>query len=236
MSHQISFFALGWSALLLLSACGGTRFVIAGGGDVYTLVNLRVDRRGNISSVNYQEHALVPVCTRVRLDRVRRKEIRFTALDSGARYRFIRHRSSQLPIENHAQRIFGPTCPNLTQASAEDRAGIQAGQVYQGMSREGVLVALGYPPAHQTPSLNNDIWHYWRRRSWDFEIHFVSNQVAGIRDLHAERLALRDARRAERAQLRAANRGTAVGVASSGGGVGVGVAGPRGGGRRGCGR
>lgn len=41
------------------------------------------------------------------------------------------------------------------------RDAIAAGKVAIGMTREQVLVAAGYPPAHQTPSTEAAQWKYW---------------------------------------------------------------------------
>jgi len=41
------------------------------------------------------------------------------------------------------------------------RRAVSAGKVAIGMTREQVIVSLGYPPAHETPSLDRDHWKYW---------------------------------------------------------------------------
>ena len=38
---------------------------------------------------------------------------------------------------------------------------VRAGKVAIGMTQEQVIVSLGYPPAHETPSLDADRWKYW---------------------------------------------------------------------------
>jgi hypothetical protein len=58
--------------------------------------------------------------------------------------------------------------------------GIQQGQVFQGMSKQGVILAIGYPPEHQTPSLEADQWSYWRNSHRRFQVYFVGGLVSGI--------------------------------------------------------
>lgn len=41
------------------------------------------------------------------------------------------------------------------------RHAVSAGKVAIGMTREQVIVSLGYPPAHETPALDADRWKYW---------------------------------------------------------------------------
>ena len=85
-------------------------------------------------------------------------------------------------IDMHMNRYFGPNCPDLTALSDADRAGIQQGQVFQGMSKQGVILAIGYPPEHATPSLDSDQWSYWRNSHSRFLVYFVDGVVSGIQN------------------------------------------------------
>jgi len=40
------------------------------------------------------------------------------------------------------------------------------------MSREAVIISYGYPPAHQTPSLESNKWKYWKSRGTNFFVYF----------------------------------------------------------------
>ncbi len=182
--------ALVASALLgalTLPSCGsGAHYVVeGGGGPVYLLTNLHPDRRNLVYSVNYtaapQSHVL-PLCTPVRIDRVAPREVRFTDLSTNRRYRYLLHRSTRLPVEQHVQRYFGGACPDTSALSPEDQAGIQQGQIYQGMTKQGVILAVGFPPEHRTSSLDHDVWRYWRNKINSFEVYFTNGVVSGIRD------------------------------------------------------
>ncbi len=210
----------------LLSACGSTHHVQTttvqtvqppvAGSTMYTLVNLRTDRRHVVVSVNYTEHPLLPVCTPVTINVVRGREIRFTSAHDNVRFRFIRHRSSRLPIEQHAQRLFGPSCPDLASMSPEDQSGIQNGRVYQHMTRAGVIIAMGYPPEHRTQTLNESVWRYWRTRMGQMEVYFTGDQVSGLRDFQQERTQQRTQRRAAREAQREQRRQQRAGVVVQG--------------------
>ena len=41
-----------------------------------------------------------------------------------------------------------------------------------GMSKDGVVLAIGYPPEHKTPSLKNNRWVYWASRWNKFAVLF----------------------------------------------------------------
>jgi hypothetical protein len=182
-------FRSGMFMLLALGGLGGsvsgcsrtTAYVIEGETLVYTLTNLHPDeRRGLAYSLNYQQDGLIPVCTQVNIDSVNQRELRFTVASSGRQYRYLFTRHLRDAIDLHMGRYFGPNCPDLTALSDADRVGIQQGQVFQGMSKQGVILAVGYPPEHQTPSLEVDQWAYWRNAHRRFLVYFVDGLVSGI--------------------------------------------------------
>ena len=45
-----------------------------------------------------------------------------------------------------------------------DQKGIKRGKPIVGMSKEGILLAMGRPPVHATAALEDDIWTYWVNR------------------------------------------------------------------------
>lgn len=185
--RSLALTALALLGTLALPACGGgAHYVVdSGGGPVYLLTNLHPDRRGIVYSVNYTappQSQLLPMCTPVRIDRVHPREVRFTDLNTNRRYRYVMHRSTRLPVDQHIQRYFGGACADLSTMSPEDQAGIQQGQIYQGMTKQGVILAVGFPPEHRTPTLEGDVWRYWRNKVNGFEVYFTNGVVSGIRN------------------------------------------------------
>ena len=81
----------------------------------------------------------------------------------------------------HQQRYFGPQCPDLRSMRPEDVSGIQNAAVYQGMTKAGVIAAIGYPPEHRTQTLEGDVWLYWASRMGRFEVYFTNGVVSGMR-------------------------------------------------------
>lgn len=61
---------------------------------------------------------------------------------------------------------------SLGHLSQLDRKGISEGKVYEGMTKEGVRMALGYPAKHRTPSLEENTWIYWRNRFRTMVVEF----------------------------------------------------------------
>jgi hypothetical protein len=48
------------------------------------------------------------------------------------------------------------------------------------MRKSAVIVALGYPPKHKTPSLEANQWRYWSSRFGSFLVHFQDDKVSQI--------------------------------------------------------
>jgi len=45
--------------------------------------------------------------------------------------------------------------------NGEEKENIKKGTIAEGMSKEAVLMAYGYPPSHRTAALASDEWAYW---------------------------------------------------------------------------
>lgn len=89
----------------------------------------------------------------------------FTVADTGQKVFFEFHQGRMgMTEQEYIELITSKTPVSLDHFSEQDRRGINAGTVYTGMTKEGVLTALGYPARHQTPSLESGTWTYWRNR------------------------------------------------------------------------
>jgi outer membrane protein assembly factor BamE (lipoprotein component of BamABCDE complex) len=79
-------------------------------------------------------------------------------------------------------RYFGTSCPRTELAALPevDRQGVKEGKARVGMTKRGVVLALGYPPPHATRSLDADRWIYWTNRMNRIAIVFRDGRVTGI--------------------------------------------------------
>ena len=59
-----------------------------------------------------------------------------------------------------------------------DQKGISEGKPYEGMSKKGVMIALGYPCPHKTSSPDVDVWYYWGNRFNPYAVNFENGLVA----------------------------------------------------------
>ncbi|MFT5357958.1 MAG: hypothetical protein ACI9KE_005195 [Polyangiales bacterium] len=170
-------------ALLILLGClqacgGGARLQVDTQSAYYLQTNLRLRGRNATSINNWRSQTVLPVCTPVQILEARGKRVTFTA--NGQSLRYTVHRSSRLPLEIHLQRLFGTACPNTAAMSAEDQTGVQQAQPFVGMTRAGVISALGYPPDHRTPNLEDAEWTYWGQEG-NVVVIFNGDFVAGVR-------------------------------------------------------
>jgi len=150
---------------------------------VTALTNLHPDaRRRTIYSLNYQLEQIIPVCTPMRIDRVSERQAVITDLNSNVRYEYVFDRHMRENVQQHLDLYFGAQCPQsfIQNLSPIDQQGIREGVVYPGMTKQGVVIAIGYPPSHETPTLEQDVWKYWRNRWSTFQVTFAGGVVTGV--------------------------------------------------------
>jgi len=166
----------------VLVATAGADYPLVGAAGVYTLVNLHPDEeRQRLYSVNYQQSGLLLRCTKVKLESLDTRRLKFRVLDNDREYEYIFHNSLREPIPKHLDKVFGTKCDaKLDGMSEVDRQGVRSGSVLAGMTKRGVTLAIGYPPEHATPSLDSDIWTYWRNRFGKMTVSFTNGKVTGI--------------------------------------------------------
>lgn len=155
---------------------------LIGAPGVVTLVNLHPDEvHKRLYSVNYQMEGLMPACTKVKILSVTNRRMEFE-VQGGAKYEYAFHDSLKDPIPKHLDRYFGTACPRkkIDALSGVNRQGFKEGRILPGMTKEAVILAVGYPPEHATPSLDSTTWKYWRNRFATTNVHFQGGKVAKL--------------------------------------------------------
>ena len=88
-----------------------------------------------------------------------------------------------MSVDEYLDLISSPDPVSVGGLSALDRKGIDAGRALPGMTKRGVLAALGYPARHRTPSVESDRWIYWTNRFKTRAVEFDANgEVARVTD------------------------------------------------------
>ena len=172
---------------LLLATLTYTSTVLAEGDNikslvdqagVYTLTNLHPDEaRSKLYSINFQQAGLIPLCTEVEIVKANRKQIKFKVKETGKEYKYDHHRNAGEDLDANAAKYFGKQCnkDNVAKLSEVDQDGVKQGRALVGMSKQGVIYAIGYPPVAKTPTLDATVWKYWSNRFNTFDVVFSAD-------------------------------------------------------------
>jgi hypothetical protein len=157
---------------------------ISAGDKLQTLSNLHPDKNV-IHSINYQLPGRIPVCADITVKKVSKSAMVFEY--SGAEYEFVLDKHTKgagITLQDAARAYFGPKCDEakMKSLSKVDQDGIATSRAQVGMTREGVLFALGRPPFHANPSLDSPEWLYWRNRFGKLAVQFdEQGKVVSVR-------------------------------------------------------
>lgn len=174
---------LAIASVLALTACASAPKLLLDDGQssllqsdkIYTQTNLHPDdARNRLYSINYQQAGFIPRCTEVTFVDVSAKKLIFKA--EGQQYQYLYHKASG-SFDDNIQKYFAPSCKKsaLSKLNAIDKKGLKSGKVYKGMTKAGVILAIGYPPVHKTPTTEGKVWKYWTNRFNTFNVIFDDN-------------------------------------------------------------
>ncbi|MFB1484184.1 hypothetical protein [Corallococcus sp. RDP092CA] len=155
-------------ALGLLTAMGAQAEVL------FAQANFLLNKN-QLSAVNYRgKGAAIPVGAKVAVLERDKDEVRCKVVDSGLEFRFVTHRSLGKPVNMLFAGFFAEQdpAPRIAALTPEEQKQVRAGELARGMSREAVLLAVGPPPPHRTPSLQANRWTYWSSKFSTFEVEF----------------------------------------------------------------
>jgi hypothetical protein len=159
--------------------------VFAGEAVLHTKYNIHVQdklsRSGNhvytASYANYTDpgtgHIIIPAGSEITILKKGRKLFRFQVEEDNMVVDFLYHGPRMgMSVGEYIEKITSPKPVSLARFSKIDKKGIKEGKAYVGMSRDGVMTALGYPAAHRTPSLDASTWVYWGNRFRTIAVDF----------------------------------------------------------------
>jgi hypothetical protein len=157
------------------------------GDKMYAIANLHPDmQRHLLYTLNYQLPGIIPVCSELTVTEIHSKKLAFTY--NGQEFEieydsFTKEAGVSFPDAVKGI-FFGTSCDKAKMQSLGkvDQDGIRAGAPRVGMTREGILFAMGRPPFHANPDLNSDTWMYWRNRFGKLAVEFgADGKVSNIR-------------------------------------------------------
>ncbi|MDH5327595.1 MAG: DUF2845 domain-containing protein [Gammaproteobacteria bacterium] len=150
------------------------------GGEFYTRHTFKVEKR-RYRTTNYLKGKVLPINTRMTLLKYNRHVLIFRRHDTGGKLRIDNIRKySVTDINSIFDRMFSADPTDLDQYPESIANNIRQGIVEPGMTKKQVILALGYPPAHETPSPEVDQWRYWTSRTNTILLHFEGGKVTHI--------------------------------------------------------
>lgn len=136
----------------------------AGDSVYYTRVGFYYDK-GVHKTTNYLYGTWVPINTEVELLKKKRTYITIRIVGTGEEVKILNVKEySGEKIDGIFERMFSKEATDLSAYSPEHVKNIKAGIFEPGMTKEEVILSIGYPPKHRTPSLDQNSWRYWRNR------------------------------------------------------------------------
>jgi len=126
-----------------------------------------------LSTVNYlMRGGLISWGTEVKILKVLRNKLLFEEVDKGRKYIYEFHHKTRksVKLKDHLSRVFIKDIDSLRKKvaglSKVDQDGIYEGRALVGMSKQGILIALGNPPefANKKDLMAVRDWHYWESR------------------------------------------------------------------------
>lgn len=148
----------------------------------YTCCNFHAD--GNwISDANWAYFPRIPAGTPARILQYGENQV---AVDIGGKTMILGlDYGRKQNLREWAQRMIVEWDPKekIADWPAAAREAIEAGRVAVGMTKEQVIVSVGYPPAHATPSMDADAWKYWYDTHGTYEV--VWDDAGRVKDVVA---------------------------------------------------
>jgi len=183
----------GWMALLLsfmvVACCSCASQETSGKSDeggVYSRYNIHYFSKKDANTASYANytdcpnHAFLPYNTALKVGSWG-KGFKLTAAETGLVILF-EYKSANMggmSVQDYINVITSPSPVNYSGLTAADLSGIEAGQAMMGMTKQGVMVALGYPAKHRTPSTDLNTWVYWKDRFRNLVVNFGDNGKVG---------------------------------------------------------
>ena len=152
------------------------------GNIYYTQVTLQYEK-GRYRTTNYRKGTLVPINTQVQLQEISGDEISLDLLPAHTKLRIEnveKHTGDSVTVAFN--KLLAKTPLDLNRFTAQEREYIASARVGEGMRKNAVLAAIGYPPITETPSLAGNEWTYWSSRFNRFIVKFQGDKVEQVKD------------------------------------------------------
>ncbi len=147
-------------------------------GQEYYVRHTFMYEKGVHLATNYWRGMLVPINAMVHLISIGDKSM-ILRLESGETVKVENVTEyTRCDISTIARRMLSRKPVPIERFDKATTDAIRNGVLRFGMTKEQVIMARGYPPAHETPSLDFDTWKYWSNRFAFHTIVFENGTLA----------------------------------------------------------
>jgi len=153
------------------------------GKEYFTRYTFHEEKNEHVTT-NYARGAVVPINTPVTLVSMAGTQI-VLRTDTGQQLKIKNEdKYTKKSITEIASLMLSAEKTPLEKLPDEVASAVRSGEMRKGMTKELVLMARGYPPAHETPSLDGDRWVYWSSRFVKQTIVFANGRLTEGRGLY----------------------------------------------------
>ncbi len=172
----------------------------------YTAYNIWKWPSYHMKCINYKgSRKMIPAGTQVIEPKIVKSEdsfgdyvkvIRFKTVNNNKIFKifFTKKYHPGKTIHDYLDYMF--TTKNLEELTAglsdNEISAIKSGAIFDGMSKEAVLICYGPPPEHATHSLDSRIWTYWKNKKNIEKIAFNSNNRTGSENIQKTEMKLEE--------------------------------------------
>ncbi len=139
---------------------------------LFTCCNIRYEGQ-SVSDANYSIGSILPFGSPVTIDTMSGDSMTIT---SGGTKLTLTHSygTGQENSQQYFSKVLVPTDPHTRFASfpKDVQSAISDGRVEKGMTKDQVIMSLGYPPTHRTASTDLNTWTYWQNRWVTYQVQF----------------------------------------------------------------
>jgi hypothetical protein len=175
--------SVAWAAA---AALGGWALVTPAGAqpllEGFLCCNMRSDGKW-ISDINYEESGktIIPVGTPVRVTGYGRQRVHIEV--EGSRQAIGNDYSRTVRLEDFARRyvVAEDPRPKIAGLPPKIRDAILSARVTPGMTREQVVMAVGYPVTSENPHLDAPVWRMWLWTFSEFQLHFDGDRLREVK-------------------------------------------------------
>lgn len=159
------------------------RIEAAVGRDYFTRFTFHEEKNEH-STTNYARGPIVPINTPVKLVSMAGSLLVLKRGDTGQEIKVKNEEKySKKSIKEIASIMLAEERTPIELVPEPFASAVRNGEMRKGMSKELVLMARGYPPAHETPSIESDRWVYWSSRFVKQTIVFSDGRLSEGRGL-----------------------------------------------------